>query len=95
MFYTYIIECADGTMYTGWTTQLDKRIESHNSGKGAKYTRGRHPVRLLAAWSFSTRNEAMACESKIKRLTREAKQDLCSGSLSCPQVHAIPRMMQH
>jgi len=80
MFYAYIVECADGSLYTGWTNHLEKRMETHNSGKGAKYTRSRNPVRLMASWSFQTRNQAMACEYRIKRLSRSAKIELCSES---------------
>ena len=62
MNYTYIVKCCDNTLYTGWTTDLDRRIEAHNSGKGAKYTRSRRPVELIYAERFDTKQEAMRRE---------------------------------
>jgi putative endonuclease len=76
MNYTYILLCADGTFYTGWTNDLEKRVAAHNAGKGAKYTRSRLPVKLVYYESFETKNEAMSREVKIKRLTRSAKEAL-------------------
>jgi len=73
MNYTYVLRCADGTLYTGWTNDLDKRIRLHNLGKAAKYTRGRRPVELFYYESFSTKEEAMRREAGIKRLTRAQK----------------------
>ncbi len=72
-YYTYIVECGDGTLYTGWTTDLEKRMKSHNAGKGAKYTRARLPVRLVYYESFCTKQEAMQREYAIKQLKREEK----------------------
>lgn len=74
--YTYIVECADGTLYTGWTNHLEKRIKSHNEGNGAKYTRARLPVRLVYYETFATRQEAMKREYAIKKLTRKDKLKL-------------------
>ena len=76
MNYTYILECADGTLYTGWTDDLDKRLITHNAGKGGKYTRSRLPVRLVYFEAFPTKKEAMRREYKIKSLTRQEKQIL-------------------
>ena len=59
MNYTYIIKCADSTLYTGWTNDLDKRIKAHNSGKGAKYTKTRRPVKLVYYEEHETKNEAI------------------------------------
>ncbi len=73
MNYTYIVRCCDNTLYTGWTTDLDRRIEAHNSGKGAKYTRSRRPVELIYAERFDTKQEAMRREWEIKQLSREEK----------------------
>ena len=73
MNYTYIVKCCDNTLYTGWTTDLDRRIEAHNSGKGAKYTRSRRPVELVYAERFDTKQEAMRREWEIKQLSREEK----------------------
>lgn len=76
--YTYIVECSDGTLYTGWTTSLEKRVKAHNSGKGAKYTRSRGPVKLVYFENFETKQEAMHREWEIKQMTREEKKKLCS-----------------
>ncbi len=73
MNYTYIVECSDGSLYTGWTNDLEKRILAHNSGKGAKYTKTRLPVRLVYYEEFLTKEEAMSREYRIKRLTRQEK----------------------
>lgn len=76
--YTYILECADHTLYTGWTNDLEKRLKAHNSGKGAKYTRPsfRRPVRLVYTEVFETKEEAMKREARIKQLTRQKKEQL-------------------
>lgn len=74
--YVYILECRDGTYYTGWTTCLERRLEMHNSGKGAKYTRSRGPVKLIYYEQFETKEEAMSREYAIKQLTRKEKERL-------------------
>lgn len=79
MNYTYILRCADGTLYTGWTNDLNKRIELHNAGRGAKYTRSRRPVSLFYYESFVTREEAMRRECAIKRLSRKQKLALAAA----------------
>lgn len=71
--YTYILECGDGTLYTGWTNDIRKRLKSHSAGKGAKYTRSRLPVKLVYQESFATKQEAMRREVQIKKLTRKKK----------------------
>ncbi len=76
MNYAYIIECADGTLYTGWTNDLEKRLKAHNDGKGSKYTRARLPVKLVYFEELESPNEAMSREWHIKRLTREQKLTL-------------------
>ena len=73
MNYTYILWCKDGSLYTGWTNDLEKRISDHNAGKGAKYTKCRRPVELAYFESFQTKAEAMKREYAIKQLTREEK----------------------
>lgn len=73
--YMYVVECADGTLYTGYTTDIDKRIKTHNSGKGAKYTRNRLPVKLIYQESFDTKEAAMSAESYFKQKTRQQKLD--------------------
>lgn len=74
--YTYIVKCRDGSLYTGWTNQLDKRVEAHNSGKGAKYTKSRRPVELVYYEAFYTKQEAMAREYAIKQMSVNAKREL-------------------
>ena len=76
MNYTYIVECSDGTLYTGWTNNLEKRLEAHNAGKGAKYTKTRRPVKLVYQEQFETREEAMSREYHIKQLSRKEKMKL-------------------
>lgn len=71
--YTYILLCSDGTLYTGWTNDLENRIRCHNKGEGAKYTRGRLPVSLVYYEIFDTKQEAMKREAYIKRLKRTKK----------------------
>ena len=73
MNYTYILRCADGTYYTGWTNDLEKRLAAHNAGTGGKYTRARRPVELVYHEEFATKEEAMSREWHIKRLSREEK----------------------
>lgn len=76
MYYTYIVRCADKTLYTGWTTDLNRRLQAHNSGQGAKYTRSRRPVTLVYAERFESKNEAMSREWHIKKLRLEQKENL-------------------
>lgn len=71
--YTYIVECGDGSLYTGWTNHLEERMKSHNAGTGAKYTRSRLPVRLVYYEVFATKQEAMKREYAIKQLARKDK----------------------
>lgn len=76
MNYTYILECKDGTYYTGWTNNLEKRLKDHNDGKGAKYTKARLPVVLVYHEMFKTKEEAMRREYAIKHMTRKEKEEL-------------------
>ena len=76
--FTYILVCADGTLYTGWTNDLEKRLAAHNAGKGAKYTRSRRPVRLFYYEEFEEKGEAQRRECEIKRLPREKKLALAA-----------------
>ena len=80
MNYVYIVECSDGTFYTGWTNNLDKRIHMHSNGVGAKYTKGRGPVKLMHYEEFEDKKDAMKRECEIKKLTRKAKLSLISNS---------------
>jgi putative endonuclease len=71
--YVYILKCVDSTFYTGYTNDIDKRVEKHQTGKGAKYTRGRLPVYLVYFRMFDNKLDAMKYEYKIKQMTREQK----------------------
>jgi len=75
-FYCYIIECADGSYYTGWTTDPPRRERQHNLGRGARYTRTRRPVKLVYLEQQADRASAMRRERAIKRLSRARKQHL-------------------
>ena len=74
--YMYILECADGSFYTGWTNDLQKRLRRHNQGKASKYTRSRLPVRLVYMEEHQTKQEAMKREYAIKQLSRQDKMQL-------------------
>ena len=74
--YVYILRCADDTLYTGWTTDIEKRVATHNAGKGAKYTRARLPVELVYTEVFEDKIEAQKREYAIKQLSRVEKEAL-------------------
>ena len=76
MYYTYMVCCADNTLYTGWTLDVKRRVAVHNSGMGAKYTRSRRPVQLVWCEAFSTRHDAMHWERLIKQWPRKKKEQL-------------------
>ena len=80
MNYVYILSCADDTLYCGWTTDLEARLATHNSGRGAKYTRSRLPVQLVYTECFETKGDAMHREAEIKRLTRIEKLTLINNA---------------
>ena len=79
MNYTYLVRCADGSLYCGWTNRLEERVRAHNEGKGAKYTKSRRPVELVYYEAFATKEEAMRREAAIKKLSRKEKEALVSG----------------
>ena len=74
--YTYMVECSDGSLYTGWTICIEKRLKDHNSGKGARFTRGRGPVKLRYLEISDTKSEAMKREAAIKKLNHAQKIQL-------------------
>lgn len=80
MQYVYMLLCGDGTLYTGWTTHLEKRVAVHNQGKGAKYTRSRLPVKLVYWEVYSEKSEALRREAAIKKLTRSQKMELINNT---------------
>ena len=81
MHYVYILRCADDTLYTGWTTDVERRVAVHNSGKGAKYTRARLPVELVYTEEFDDKVEAQKREYAIKQLARAEKESLIESSV--------------
>lgn len=87
--YTYMLLCADGTYYTGWTNQIRKRIRAHNSGKGAKYTKGRGPLKLVYLEISDTKEAAMKREAAIKKLTRREKEALIQTEESLALVRQV------
>ena len=76
MYSVYLLRCADGSLYTGWTNDLARRLRAHNAGRGAKYTRGRCPVALVYVEAFETKEAAMSREWHLKHLTKEEKEAL-------------------
>lgn len=78
-FYAYLLQCADGTLYGGWTNNLEKRLAAHNAGTGSKYTRTRRPVTLAYYEALDNKQDAMRREFQLKHLTREEKLALING----------------
>lgn len=76
MNYCYILRCRDGTYYTGWTNDLEKRVAAHQAGKGSKYTRARLPVRLVYYETFLSKQDAMSREYAVKKMSRKEKEQL-------------------
>lgn len=72
--FMYVLECSDKTLYTGYTTDVNKRLETHNSGKGAKYTKARLPVKLLYVEAFNSKQEAMSAEALFKKRKSRAQK---------------------
>jgi len=79
--YCYIVQCSDGTFYTGWTTDPEKRVKVHNAGRGARYTRTRRPVKLVYVETQPDRVSAMKREFAIKAMTRARKQKLINKGI--------------
>lgn len=81
MNYVYIIECKDGSLYTGWTNNLKKRFKDHSEGKGAKYTRGRGPFKIVYFETFDEKRDALKREYEIKSFTRDKKLELIKNNV--------------
>jgi len=81
-YYVYVVRCADGTLYTGYTTNIERRIATHNAGKGGSYTRTHRPVTLVIAWSFATKGDALRAEHAFKGLSRTQKLQRIAASTS-------------
>ena len=79
MFCVYVLKCKDGSLYTGYTDNLKRRLKLHNEGKASKYTRSRLPAKLVARWSFTNKSEAMKYEIAFKSLTRKSKTEEITG----------------
>jgi putative endonuclease len=90
--FVYLVVCADQTLYTGYTTNIERRLAAHNAGKGARYTRGRRPVTLFATWPFASKGDALRAERAIKSLSREQKWQLVleGGQVSLGQTTRAP-----
>ena len=73
MFYVYILRCSDGSLYTGYTNDMKKRLKLHNEGKASKYTRSRLPVHVMAQWPFTNKSDALKYEIILKSLPRQSK----------------------
>lgn len=82
MYYTYMLRCADQSLYTGYTNDIKKRVKLHNEGKGAKYTRSKLPVELVYVEMFSSKSEAMKREIAIKKLKKEEKERLIHENIN-------------
>ena len=87
--YVYILKCRDNTLYTGWTNNLEKRINSHRQGKGAKYTRGRGPLTLVYIENFDNKIDAMKREAEIKSFRLEKKKLLIGKKMSLEKIKII------
>ena len=82
MWVLYVLLCADGTLYTGITNDLERRLKIHNSGKGAKYTRSRLPCQLVASWRTKDKSSSLKVEYRFKRLSRQQKLDAIKNGIS-------------
>lgn len=78
-FVTYILRCADDSLYIGWTKDMEARLREHNNGTGARYTRSHGPVRLEISWEFASKSDAMSVEWRLKQLSRKQKLTLITG----------------
>ena len=89
MNYAYLLLCADGSLYAGWTNDLRRRLHAHNEGNGAKYTRSRRPVRLVYAESFDTKEEAQKRECQIKKMWRIQRLALIQSGMEHEALTAL------
>lgn len=89
MNYAYLLLCADGTLYAGWTNNLRQRLRAHNAGTGAKYTRARRPVRFVYAEPFATKEEAQKRECQMKKMRRHARLSLIRSGRDRPDMAAL------
>jgi putative endonuclease len=80
MAYVYLLRCADGSLYCGWTVDVPRRVAAHATGRASRYTSSRRPIALAAAWEVATKTDARRLEARIKQLTRREKLDLAAGA---------------
>lgn len=95
MHLVYLLRCADATLYTGYTTDLSRRLAQHQAGKGAKYTRARLPLQLLAAWEFPSKSHALSAEARFRKLRPAIKVAHAAAGdfppeLGCPRPFPLP-----
>lgn len=88
--FVYIVRCANDALYTGYAVDVGARVEKHNAGKGAKYTRMNGPVELLVSWPMPDRIAALKLEHRIKALPRAAKLTLIAGERELPSIARVP-----
>lgn len=88
--FVYILKCKDNTLYTGYTINVERRLQMHENGKGAKYTRGRGPLKVVFTKKYSTKEEALQQEYAIKQLTRKEKDDLINNHSKGAAHHENP-----
>ncbi len=88
MNYVYFLRCGDGSLYCGWTNDLERRLKAHKSGRGAKYTRSRLPVELVYAERFEKKGEALSREWHLKRLSRAEKLSLINQKIQGTELPA-------
>lgn len=81
MYFIYILLCSDGSFYTGYTNNIEKRLKMHFTGKGAKYTKSHGPVKIIHQESFQTKSEALKREYEIKQMTKSEKEKLISDNI--------------
>ena len=89
MHYMYVVRCADGTLYTGYSPDVEARVAAHNAGRGAKYTKTRLPVELVASAAFATKHEAMSAEWHFKQLSRPMKDELLKRALEGERFEVV------
>lgn len=89
--FMYVVRCADGTLYTGYSPDVEARVAAHNAGKGAKYTKARRPVELVASAAFASKHEAMSAEWHFKHLTRARKEELLGQAAREPLEDVLAR----
>ena len=91
--YMYVLECADGSLYTGYAVDVQARLAAHNAGKGAKYTRARLPVSLLAYAEFASKHDAMHAEYVFKQLSRNEKDALLASASHASFEEALQSLL--